>query len=234
MRREFYRARIDAPLREIARYLDAKGDDFIRAWREESLFGVGIVDYDLFDTTKETPFTRVDVDLEFESTFQNKLQPGQIFVWREWERNPLGTYWIMASKIYCTPGFSVFRDPDWYTVDAGYIALLPGTRSDNSDTEAVIVIDNPLFTDYWEQVKSAIQAGFKIMGKGGRLKGSGLFRDANDFTKEIRSYIASLRKKGKSATQETVAALFAGEINPRQIRRWCKDFGVQWETLIKE
>lgn len=184
MIREFYKARLDAPLRDIARYLDTKADDFTEAWQENCLF---------------------PVHYGYESTFEREAQPGQIWVWRYWEQPPSGTYWIMESKLYCAPAFSVWRELDWYTIDAGHVALIPGRRKDKSDTWVTIMIDNPLFQDYWQAVKDSLELGYDVI-KDGCPPGSGCFKDNDDFIRQVTTAIKETLRKKKDPSQARIAA----------------------------
>ncbi len=73
----------------------------------------------------------------------------------------------------------------------------------------------------------------------GRPRGSGYFADADEFRAAVRRAVEGLRLQGKRPTQEAVARFFGGApglpiTNARQIREWCKQFGVRWSDLVAD
>jgi hypothetical protein len=82
-------------------------------------------------------------------------------------------------------------------------------------------------------------AGIKLRKRSGRPKGSGRhFSTKSEFLAALQSAIQSLRQQGRPVTQETVASyLSQQEGNPtfddRQLRRWIRDFDVDWQEVKK-
>jgi hypothetical protein len=89
----------------------------------------------------------------------------------------------------------------------------------------------------------------KPLPKIGRPKGTGTFRDGQDFLETMRQVYAELKKQGRAFTEEAVSdflrvrgvagrgALLAGVSDPeRQLRRWCREVGgfASWEAMRQE
>jgi hypothetical protein len=65
----------------------------------------------------------------------------------------------------------------------------------------------------------------------GRPPGSGRWRDAADFELAVRTAAESLAQKGRAPTQEAVCRILF--CRARTLRRWCRDYGVDWLELRK-
>jgi hypothetical protein len=76
----------------------------------------------------------------------------------------------------------------------------------------------------------------------GRPSGSGAFDSAEEFRRVVTAAIRALRQQGRRVTQETVLEFMTpslprnrragdGEMDARQMRSWCEQFGVDWHEL---
>ncbi len=93
-------------------------------------------------------------------------------------------------------------------------------------------------TSMLEVVRAAERwwSNFRGLPVQGRPAGSGAWKDADELTDAVCSAIFALRKQGRAATQQEVAAYFCGHTgfpgcDARQLRRWLARYDVAWQDL---
>jgi hypothetical protein len=68
-------------------------------------------------------------------------------------------------------------------------------------------------------------------GRPGRPVGTGRWRDDEDFEQALLAALKALEVKGRKPTQENVARILY--CDPRTLRRWLNEFGVNWAKITR-
>jgi hypothetical protein len=89
------------------------------------------------------------------------------------------------------------------------------------DTSLTDLVDNA--ERWWSQ--------FRGRALRGRPRGSGTWKDADEFREAARNVVGMLRERGYKPTQERVAEVL--NCNDRVLRYWIKRYGPKWNDILK-
>ena len=89
------------------------------------------------------------------------------------------------------------------------------------DTSLTDLVDNA--ERWWSQ--------FRGRALRGRPRGSGTWKDADEFREAARNVVGMLRERGYKPTQERVAEVL--DCNDRVLRYWIKRYGLNWNDILK-